>query len=75
MNIRTSPKPECPECGAKMVLRQPRPDQEWKPFWGCPYYPACDGTRNIMPDGTPEEDDIDLDENDWREGHPYDYED
>lgn len=54
--IRTKPVPYCPQCGAKMVLRKPKPHEEWRfdPFWGCSQYPECRGTRNIKQDGTPE---------------------
>jgi hypothetical protein len=35
--------PECPKCGGLMVQRMgPR-----GPFWGCPNYPECRGSRNI----------------------------
>lgn len=57
MNIQTKPEPSCPECGAKMKLRKPGLGQHWKAFWGCPDYPECRGTREIMSDGTPEPDD------------------
>lgn len=56
MIIRSKPEPYCPICGAQMVLRRPRPDQVWKPFWGCPQYPDCRGSRNITSDGRPEDD-------------------
>ena len=55
--IRTKPVPYCPECGAKMALKRPRPGQDWDPFWGCALYPDCRGTRQIQEDGTPEADD------------------
>lgn len=59
--IRTKPVPYCPECGAQMVLRKPRREQTWEPFWGCGDYPGCRGTRQIKADGRPEEDDdVDL---------------
>ena len=54
--IQTEPAPYCPSCGARMVLRKPRQDQDWEPFWGCALYPACKGTRQIGEDGKPEED-------------------
>lgn len=54
--IRTKPEPYCPECGAKMVLRRPGKNQDWEPFWGCDRYPNCKGTRNILPNGRPEDD-------------------
>lgn len=60
--IRTKPEPYCPDCGAKMVLRTRRYDGV--KFWGCTQYPECRGTRNIMPDGRPEEDDLDRYSND-----------
>lgn len=33
----------CPFCGASMVLRHRRSDNQ--PFWGCSKYPGCKGTR------------------------------
>jgi len=62
--IRTKPEPYCPECGAQMRLRKPRENQTWEAFWGCSQYPECKGARNILPDGTPEEDDDQM-ELDW----------
>ena len=57
--IQTRPEPWCPVCGAKMVLKRPRPGQDWKPFWGCSEYKyGCRGTRNIGPDGRPESDEF-----------------
>jgi hypothetical protein len=56
--IQTKPQPPCPECGAsKMVLRRPRNDQDWQPFWGCRHYPDCRGTLQILPNGKPDFDD------------------
>jgi len=55
--IQTKPEPYCPACGAKMQLRKPRADQSWGLFWGCSQFPACNGTREIREDGTPETDD------------------
>lgn len=60
--LRISPAPYCPECGAVMVLRRPRPNQNWDPFWGCSSYPDCRGVRHIRPDGSPEDDDDWLEE-------------
>jgi ssDNA-binding Zn-finger/Zn-ribbon topoisomerase 1 len=58
MIIQTKPEPSCPECGAKMVLRRPKPSQTWKPFWGCNRYPDCTGHLNINSDtGKPETED------------------
>jgi ssDNA-binding Zn-finger/Zn-ribbon topoisomerase 1 len=76
MNIRTIPVPKCPECYEDMVLRTRRSDD--KKFWGCSTYPECKGTRNILPDGTPEEDDYesyadDEDDMSWHPGHPSNY--
>ena len=34
----------CPLCNTKMVRRQSRHGI----FWGCPSYPKCRGTRNVM---------------------------
>jgi len=64
--VRTKPEPYCPDCGARMVLRRPRPNQDWEPFWGCNRFPNCRGVRHIQEDGTPEEDDpIEAYESDW----------
>jgi restriction system protein len=60
--IKTKPVPTCPECGAMMILRRPKPDDDWSPFWGCMDYPDCRGTRDILPDGRPAEDDDWLEE-------------
>ena len=46
--IRTKPEPYCPECGAKMALRRPKPSQDFEPFWGCSQYPDCRGTRRVV---------------------------
>jgi ssDNA-binding Zn-finger/Zn-ribbon topoisomerase 1 len=54
--IRKKPVPYCPDCGARMVLKRPRLGQRWQPFWGCNTWPDCSGTREIGPDGRPEED-------------------
>lgn len=37
--------PDCPECGEEMIRRRNRKTDEQ--FWGCTYYPQCDGTRPI----------------------------
>lgn len=57
MNIQIKPEPSCPDCGAKMILRRPKPNQTWKPFWGCSCYPDCEGFLRIDPEtGKPESD-------------------
>lgn len=59
MTIRTSPVPCCPDCGAQMKLRTPRPEalRQFDPFWGCSQYPDCQGTREICQDcGKPDDD-------------------
>jgi restriction system protein len=35
--------PACPQCGAEMTRRHNR--KTGQPFWGCPKFPACRGTR------------------------------
>lgn len=30
-----------------MYLRIPRPDKDWKTFWGCSDFPTCTGSREI----------------------------
>jgi ssDNA-binding Zn-finger/Zn-ribbon topoisomerase 1 len=37
--------PFCGKCGSEMVKRIRRSDGH--PFWGCPNYPACMGTKEI----------------------------
>jgi ssDNA-binding Zn-finger/Zn-ribbon topoisomerase 1 len=55
--IQTKPEPYCPICGAKMVLRRPKPNQSFDPFWGCSQYPDCHGSRNInKATGKPDDD-------------------
>jgi restriction system protein len=40
--------PECPECGKPMHRRLAKAGRNaGKPFWGCPGFPACKGTREI----------------------------
>lgn len=77
INIRTKPVPVCPVCEAVMVLRMPKEGQTWKPFWGCSTFPICRATRNIKPNGLPEEDedfeDDDEDGMDWHPGWPGNY--
>ena len=52
--IFKKPEPGCPICGAKMRLKEPKPGQSYyEPFWGCPNYPDCKGTRDIGDDGRP----------------------
>lgn len=38
--------PACPACGVAMVLRRPRQRPDL-PFWGCPKFPECRGTRDV----------------------------
>ena len=56
--IQTKPEPRCPDCGARMKLRRPRPNArtQFEPFWVCPQWPACRGVRQIGEDGKAEED-------------------
>lgn len=62
-HIRTIPIPKCPDCEEEMVLRTRKADSV--KFWGCSTFPECRGTRNIKPDGTPEEDDELFDDWGW----------
>ena len=40
--------PDCPLCGKPLVLRTARKGPNaGKPFWGCPTYPDCKGSRPI----------------------------
>jgi hypothetical protein len=40
--------PNCPVCNRQMVRRVARRgSRRGRPFWGCPSYPSCTGTRPI----------------------------
>ena len=39
--------PTCPQCGSTMVRRERRSDGA--AFWGCSTFPACRGTRELVP--------------------------
>jgi hypothetical protein len=39
--------PPCPKCGGRMHLVNPKPGQEFKPFYGCDEYPDCKGTKSL----------------------------
>lgn len=40
--------PNCPKCGASMVLRETRKGQNvGKKFWGCTKFPQCRGIMNV----------------------------
>ena len=67
MNIKTKPEPLCPECGLKMILRKPKMGSKWEPFWGCSKFPDCEGTRQIMENGEPEEDIYELNWEEWED--------
>lgn len=42
------PAPACPRCGKPMVQRMARSGPHaGHPFWGCPAYPDCKGTRPV----------------------------
>ena len=56
------PRPICPECRSEMRLVEPRADDGWDAFWGCPRYPKCRGSRNIDPDTGKPETDFEIDE-------------
>lgn len=41
--------PKCPQCGAPMRLKKPwKPDQKWRPFWGCTRYDST-GCKGSVP--------------------------
>lgn len=42
-----SGQPVCPLCGSRMYLVRPRPQDRWKPFWGCTRY-RTSGCRGKM---------------------------
>lgn len=64
IGIQTKPEPSCPKCGARMILRQPKPGQTWKPFWGCNRFPDCDGVWHIDAETGKPEDDFEM----WEDG-------
>ena len=35
----------CPKCGSELVARSGKSG----PFWGCPRFPECRGSRSIAP--------------------------
>jgi hypothetical protein len=47
----TAPPP-CPRCGTTMVVRQVKREgpRQGEPFWGCPSFPKCRGTRELNTD-------------------------
>ncbi len=55
----------CPDCGATMIKRVPKPDDIWFAFWGCRNFPDCRRTRAILPDGSVEPEVWELDNLDW----------
>jgi restriction system protein len=41
--------PTCPQCDSRMVKRVAKTGRgAGEPFWGCPRYPGCRGTRGIV---------------------------
>lgn len=42
--------PTCSKCGAAMRLVQPKPKDNWKPFWGCTQYnvTGCKGSERYV---------------------------
>lgn len=46
IELRFYKEPTCPDCGATMTLRKPKPGQTWQPFYGCSNYPRCKGQKN-----------------------------
>ncbi len=55
----------CPEDGAILVKRIPRPDDDWEIFLGCRNWPECKYTRTILPDGRVEPEIYYLDDLRW----------
>ena len=41
--------PKCPKCGADMVLKEPKSNDTWKPFYGCSKFKetGCKGSRDL----------------------------
>jgi len=40
---------KCPKCGADMILKEPKPNDTWKAFYGCSKYKktGCKGSRDL----------------------------
>jgi len=55
----------CPDCGAIMIKRVPKPDDTWFAFYGCRNYPECRVTRAILPDGSIEPEVDPLEDLSW----------
>lgn len=49
-STETAARPDCPRCGAKMVIRNTR--REGKFFWGCSDFPRCRATRDAVVTGS-----------------------
>lgn len=46
--VRMTSTPNCPKCGAMMVMRTAKQGQyAGNQFWGCPKYPACKGIVSV----------------------------
>lgn len=61
--VNSDQLPKCPRCNEPMVLRTNTHTRE--PFWGCPKFPECRGTRPLP---VPKTDDDDNDDEDmWRD--------
>jgi hypothetical protein len=40
--------PTCPKCQNPMKKREPKRNQNFKPFWGCVQFPECRATQQIL---------------------------
>lgn len=52
--------PNCPKCGAKMVLRK-----GYSKFWGCSRFPDCNGTRSYYNNNSCDDNDDDDNNGEW----------
>lgn len=48
-HLKADPDSICPICGGPMKLKEPKPNQTWKPFWGCINFQitGCKGSRKV----------------------------
>lgn len=66
LSLRIWPAHEfCGECGDILIKREPRNGKVFEPFLGCRSFPACSGTRAILPDGSIEPEVDPLDDLSW----------
>lgn len=46
----------CPKCGSNMLIKQGK----FGDFWSCVHYPECNGSRSIIDDRKPSDEEIEI---------------